>query len=551
MAPTSRVALANFRAAAAADASEALAKSVQRYIERPRNLQLNGAQLREAMTELARRGSTDDAMALFYAQVNLGFAQVGGRRWHADDETAILACKLLIAGGQWERACFLLIEDLPVGEWWPGARVYDFVLQQAPAEHWGTALQLAHLMKLRALQWSNNTYDSLIAVCGRAGKYQLVLEIFKHLQEPPPAPSRWMDFFERVPLSVAGTLNIEGPPFIGREPSAADNAADAPGPGTSYPPQVLVGNLDRHAHEGELLSLLSQFGFPLTLFILRDAKTRVSRCIASVQFPTHAQADAAIAGLSGTQLRSRQLRLYYGHKTMLPKRVRFGLPTYTVLMRALNKCNKAHLVASVFAQYMSQGGRLQIEMCEEALQSCVDGHVDEGGRQLWRQMQIQGVLASGRVCEHVALLCARHEEQLHANGSAGRDELAAGSWGWREAMRIVCSSNSNLPVRAFHWAAVACQHAGKPAHLLRIRGYMEAAGATEDEDTTELFERAAAELASSGESQAADDPQVVYGAPVPMLPGWREDLSRSEIPFCVPCHDDDIQFVLSPAFSVV
>ncbi|HTX19516.1 MAG TPA: RNA-binding protein [Bacteroidota bacterium] len=70
---------------------------------------------------------------------------------------------------------------------------------------------------------------------------------------------------------------------------------------------IFVGNISRDASEQDLRQAFEAFGQVATVSVIMDKFTHVSKGFGFVEMPEKAQADAAIAGLNGKDLKGRPL----------------------------------------------------------------------------------------------------------------------------------------------------------------------------------------------------------------------------------------------------
>jgi RNA recognition motif-containing protein len=70
---------------------------------------------------------------------------------------------------------------------------------------------------------------------------------------------------------------------------------------------IFVGNISRNATEDDIREAFSAFGKVATVSILKDKFSGESRGFGFVEMPTKTEADAAIAGLNGQDLKGRAL----------------------------------------------------------------------------------------------------------------------------------------------------------------------------------------------------------------------------------------------------
>jgi RNA recognition motif-containing protein len=72
---------------------------------------------------------------------------------------------------------------------------------------------------------------------------------------------------------------------------------------------IYVGNLSRDCTDDELRQAFSAFGQVASASVIRDKFSGESRGFGFVEMPTKAEADAAIAGLNGKDLKGRTLNI--------------------------------------------------------------------------------------------------------------------------------------------------------------------------------------------------------------------------------------------------
>jgi RNA recognition motif-containing protein len=72
---------------------------------------------------------------------------------------------------------------------------------------------------------------------------------------------------------------------------------------------IYVGNLSRDATDDELRQAFSAFGQVASASVIRDKFSGESRGFGFVEMPTKAEADAAIQGLNGKELKGRTLNV--------------------------------------------------------------------------------------------------------------------------------------------------------------------------------------------------------------------------------------------------
>jgi RNA recognition motif-containing protein len=70
---------------------------------------------------------------------------------------------------------------------------------------------------------------------------------------------------------------------------------------------IYVGNLPFEANEDDLRQAFGAFGQVATVNIIKDKFSGESRGFGFVEMPAKAEADAAISGLNGTELKGRTL----------------------------------------------------------------------------------------------------------------------------------------------------------------------------------------------------------------------------------------------------
>jgi RNA recognition motif-containing protein len=74
-----------------------------------------------------------------------------------------------------------------------------------------------------------------------------------------------------------------------------------------YTVNIFVGNLSREASEDDLKQAFQAFGEVATASIIMDKFTRESKGFGFVEMPVKTEAEAAIAGLNGKDLKGRAL----------------------------------------------------------------------------------------------------------------------------------------------------------------------------------------------------------------------------------------------------
>ena len=72
---------------------------------------------------------------------------------------------------------------------------------------------------------------------------------------------------------------------------------------------IYVGNLERNVTEDELRQAFEAFGQVSSATIIKDKYTHESRGFGFVEMPTQTEGQAAITGLTGTELNGRALRV--------------------------------------------------------------------------------------------------------------------------------------------------------------------------------------------------------------------------------------------------
>jgi RNA recognition motif-containing protein len=70
---------------------------------------------------------------------------------------------------------------------------------------------------------------------------------------------------------------------------------------------IYIGNLSFDTTEDEIQQAFSAFGQVATINIIKDKFSGESRGFGFVEMPAKAEADAAIAGLNGTELKGRTI----------------------------------------------------------------------------------------------------------------------------------------------------------------------------------------------------------------------------------------------------
>jgi len=71
--------------------------------------------------------------------------------------------------------------------------------------------------------------------------------------------------------------------------------------------KLYVGNLSREVEEEDLKTAFAVFGQVDSVSVIKDRFSGVSKGFAFVEMPVKAEADNAIAGLRGTELKGRSL----------------------------------------------------------------------------------------------------------------------------------------------------------------------------------------------------------------------------------------------------
>ena len=72
---------------------------------------------------------------------------------------------------------------------------------------------------------------------------------------------------------------------------------------------IYVGNLASDVTEDELRTAFEAFGEVASASVIKDKYTQESRGFGFVEMPTQSEAQAAITGLGGTDLKGRALRV--------------------------------------------------------------------------------------------------------------------------------------------------------------------------------------------------------------------------------------------------
>ncbi len=70
---------------------------------------------------------------------------------------------------------------------------------------------------------------------------------------------------------------------------------------------IYVGNLSREASEEDLRAAFEAFGQVESVAVIKDRYTGVPRGFAFVEMPNGPEAEAAIAGLNGKEMKGRKL----------------------------------------------------------------------------------------------------------------------------------------------------------------------------------------------------------------------------------------------------
>ncbi|HIH97423.1 MAG TPA: RNA-binding protein [Thermoplasmata archaeon] len=72
---------------------------------------------------------------------------------------------------------------------------------------------------------------------------------------------------------------------------------------------IYVGNLSRDVTEEDLKSAFEEFGQVASASVIKDKFTGQSRGFGFVEMPTKGEAEAAMAGLNGKELKGRAIRV--------------------------------------------------------------------------------------------------------------------------------------------------------------------------------------------------------------------------------------------------
>jgi RNA recognition motif-containing protein len=70
-----------------------------------------------------------------------------------------------------------------------------------------------------------------------------------------------------------------------------------------------VANLSKATTDAQLNDLATEFGKPISSVVVRDKRTGESRGFGFVEFPTEAEANAAIGGLDGREVDGQPLKV--------------------------------------------------------------------------------------------------------------------------------------------------------------------------------------------------------------------------------------------------
>ncbi|MGQ9706641.1 MAG: RNA recognition motif domain-containing protein [bacterium] len=76
---------------------------------------------------------------------------------------------------------------------------------------------------------------------------------------------------------------------------------------------IYVGNLSREMTEEELRKAFEEFGQVASATIIKDRFSNESRGFGFVEMPSDEEAEAAIAGLNGKQLKGRSVNVNKAH----------------------------------------------------------------------------------------------------------------------------------------------------------------------------------------------------------------------------------------------
>lgn len=85
---------------------------------------------------------------------------------------------------------------------------------------------------------------------------------------------------------------------------------------------IYVGNLAFSVNEEDLRDLFSEFGEVASVNIVTDRFTKQSKGFGFVEMPNNSEADKAIKGLKGNELKGKNIKISQAEKRKRPQRRR-------------------------------------------------------------------------------------------------------------------------------------------------------------------------------------------------------------------------------------
>ncbi len=83
---------------------------------------------------------------------------------------------------------------------------------------------------------------------------------------------------------------------------------------------IYIGNLSRDVNEQELQEEFEAFGEVKTAKVIKEPESGISRGFGFVEMPNNSEADAAIKGLNGKQVKGQRLKISEAHSRTDKKR---------------------------------------------------------------------------------------------------------------------------------------------------------------------------------------------------------------------------------------
>ena len=73
--------------------------------------------------------------------------------------------------------------------------------------------------------------------------------------------------------------------------------------------RIYVGNLAREANDDDLMQAFTPFGEVASVTVIKDRMSGESKGFGFVEMPTKAEADSAISGLNGKEMKGRSIKV--------------------------------------------------------------------------------------------------------------------------------------------------------------------------------------------------------------------------------------------------